>query len=260
MWVVQIDPVAFYVFGWPVRWYGLSYMLSFMMVDAIGRRIAHHHFISRKIFDASLTCSILGVIIGGRLGHVLFYDFSLIWKNPTEIFAIWMGGMSFHGGFLGVAVALWIASGRNVKVFWHLSDIAARLTPIGLFFGRIANFINQELCGRMTNVPWAVVFTEYDANPRHPSQLYEAFLEGVVLFFLCHFMAKNKQYLHKTGIISLFFVFFYGVMRFIIEFLRDPVDGFVLDGLLTWGQILSVPMILSPVILLYYFKLKKQKI
>lgn len=243
----QIDPVAFSMGPLDVRWYGLAYLAGFLLawryclyLAGLDKEIRP----SRQDVDDFLPWAIIGVLLGGRLGYVLFYKPSYYLQNPQDILKIWEGGMAFHGGALGVIAALFVYP--YVKGFsrLRLADIVCAGVPIGLFFGRIANFINGELYGRVSNVPWAMVFPHAGPQPRHPSQLYEAFLEGLVLFALLFVLIKSSFIRNRPGIVSGTFLAGYGIFRGAVEFARQPDDylGFVL-GPLSMGQILSLPMI-----------------
>jgi phosphatidylglycerol:prolipoprotein diacylglycerol transferase len=200
---------------------------------------------------------ILGLMIGARLGYVLFYDLKMYLSNPLEIFAIWHGGMSFHGGLIGVLVVGILFSWKNKKSFWKLADLFIVTAPIGLGLGRIGNFINGELYGRVTQVPWGMIFLKGGPLPRHPSQLYESALEGGVLFLILWFMKDKK--LPVGGLLAVF-VFLYGVFRFFVEFFRepDPQVGFVL-GPLTMGQILTSFMIIGGIVLFLYLSRREKR-
>ena len=255
-----IDPIAFQIGPLAVRWYALAYLAGFLL----GWRYAL--YLTRRALAANpearptpqeadefLTWAVLGVIIGGRLGYTLFYNFGYFAAHPLEIVAIWQGGMSFHGGLLGVIVAiLWYSRRRGFNPL-RLSDLVAGATPIGLFFGRIANFINGELWGRTTEVSWGVVFPGGGPDPRHPSQLYEAALEGLVLFAIIAFLAHRTTAMAKTGLLTGVFLFFYGLFRFLVEFVREPDAqlGFLWLGA-TMGQLLSLPMIAFGAWLVWY--------
>jgi phosphatidylglycerol:prolipoprotein diacylglycerol transferase len=185
----------------------------------------------------------IGVILGGRIGYVLFYQFDFYLDNPANILKVWHGGMSFHGGFIGVLVATGLFAKKNNISFFQITDILACATPIGLFFGRIANFINAELYGRVTDVPWAVIFPDGTGLPRHPSQLYEAFLEGLVLFIVLFALAHSKKIARCTGFLSGIFLMEYATFRFLVEFVRKPDDQLGLYfEMLTMGQLLCIPM------------------
>jgi phosphatidylglycerol:prolipoprotein diacylglycerol transferase len=246
----QIDPVAIHLGPLGIHWYGLMYLIGFMSVLYLGKwRVRQNpkNGWEASDIDDILFFGALGVIFGGRLGYVVFYQPAYFIQHPLEIFALWQGGMSFHGGFLGVLVAMWFFArklskeGRG-KNWLSIMDFVAPLVPIGLGAGRMGNFINGELWGRATDLPWGMVFPMVDEMPRHPSQLYEFGLEGVALFtFLWWYSSK----LRPTGAVSALFLIGYGASRFLVEFAREP-DSFL--GLLSlgmsMGQWLSLPMIL----------------
>ena len=239
----DIDPVAFSIGPLAVRWYGLMYLLGFGLAWWLGtRRIdAGRAPIDRRQFDDLIFYAVLGVILGGRLGYVLFYKPGYYASHPLEIPAVWQGGMSFHGGMLGVIAAMWLAARKQKVDFLRLTDFIAPLCPLGLAAGRMGNFINGELWGRPTDLPWGMVFRNAGGVPRHPSQLYEFALEGVTLFVLLWwFSAKPRQ----RGEVSALFLIGYGCLRFLAEFAREPDSflGFLALGM-TMGQWLCVPMI-----------------
>jgi phosphatidylglycerol:prolipoprotein diacylglycerol transferase len=243
----QIDPVAISLGPLSVHWYGLMYLLGFALFVLLGRyRINRNPQgpFTHEMLDDALFYGMLGVVLGGRLGHVLFYQLGYYLEHPLQIFAVWEGGMSFHGGFLGVFAAMIILA-RKYKLSWlTVTDFVIPLIPPGLGAGRIGNFINAELWGRPTDMPWGMVFPYVDELPRHPSQLYQAALEGVVLFaFIWLYSAKPCA----TGAVTGMFMIGYGVLRSFAEFFREPEDGFmgVLTLGVTMGQWLSIPMILA---------------
>jgi phosphatidylglycerol:prolipoprotein diacylglycerol transferase len=214
------------------------------------------HDLSRDFLDSLYTFIVLGLIIGARLGYVVFYNLSFYIRNPLDIFALWEGGMSFHGGLIGSVLAgIWCCK-RSEKDPWQVADLVTSTAPIGLGFGRLGNFINGELYGRVTDVPWAMVFPAGGPLPRHPSELYEFFLEGVVLFTIL-WVAKDR--IRTTGVLTSLFIALYGVFRFAVEFFRepDPQLGFVL-GPFTMGQVLSASMALAGALLLCQ-RLKKTR-
>lgn len=247
----QFDPIAFSLGPLAMRWYGLMYLVGFVAALWLGRRRALRDAWrgwSIRDVDDALFYVVLGVILGGRLGYVLFYKLDYYAANPLEIFYIWQGGMSFHGGLVGVIVATWLFCRRRGLAFWPVIDFAAPLVPIGLAAGRIGNFINGELWGRPTDVPWAMVFPQVDALPRHPSQLYEFGLEGLALFAILWTFGGRPR---PMGAVSGLFLAGYGVARFVVEYAREP-DAFLgtLAFGLSMGQWLSVPMIAAGVIMM----------
>lgn len=242
------DPVALRLGPLELRWYGIMYMLAFVCAWLLARRRTARPGYGpcpgwdRRQLDDLLTWSMLGVIVGGRLGYVLFYDLPTYLADPLEIFRIWNGGMSFHGGLLGVLAAFWRYARESGRGFLQVSDFAAPLVPPGLFFGRLGNFINGELWGRASEMPWAVVFPGAGPEPRHPSQLYEAVLEGLVLFVILWMFSSRRR---PEGAVSGLFALSYGVFRFCVEFVRMPDAnlGYLAFGWLTMGQLLCVPLI-----------------
>lgn len=243
-----VDPVAIEIGPLAIRWYALAYLAGFILGWRYCLRLAGADAAppTRRDVDDFLTWAVIGVILGGRLGYVLFYNLPYYAENPLQALAIWRGGMSFHGGLLGVvaAVALF-ARVRSIPVL-ALGDVIAAAAPIGLFFGRIANFVNAELYGRTTDVPWGVVFPNGGPEPRHPSQLYEAFLEGLVLFAVLWFLARRPEIRARHGLLAGVFFAGYGTARIVVEFFREPDAqlGFLLGGHATMGQLLSLPMVL----------------
>ena len=248
----QIDPIAFAIGPLAVRWYGLMYLAGFALGWWLGlRRIARGAApVTRQQFDDLLFLTVLGVIFGGRLGYVLFYKPLHYAANPLEIFAIWQGGMSFHGGLLGVMLAMAFAAWRHRIDYLRLMDFVAPLVPPGIAAGRMGNFINGELWGRVTDVPWGMVFRGAGDAPRHPSQLYQFALEGVALFVLLWWYSAKPR---PRGAVCAMFLVGYGVFRFIAEFAREP-DAFLgtLALGMTMGQWLSLPMIAGGLGLLWW--------
>ncbi len=253
----QIDPVLFQWGFFAVRWYSLAYIFGILGAWQLARRMSihsHSTFTPLKMDDFLMWVTI-GIVAGGRLGYVLFYNFRYFCENPMKILAVWEGGMSFHGGLLGVIVAtILFAKKRQVSIL-TMGDILACVTPIGLFLGRLANFVNGELFGRVSHaVPWVMVFPQGGPEPRHPSQLYEAACEGIVLFVVLNilwwFFPKYRQ---RKGFLSGMFLLLYGIMRLGLEFFREPDFqlGFIFEYI-TMGQILCLPMILFGILLLNY--------
>ena len=240
MFINNFNPVAIQIFSIEIRWYSLAYIFGILIGWLYCKKILIKDKNISKLFDDLISYLIIGIILGGRLGYVIFYNLEYFLSNPIEILMIWHGGMSFHGGLLGVLASTIIyAKKHNVNKFIFL-DLIAGSAPIGIFLGRIANFVNSELYGRETNILWSVIFTKIDNITRHPSQIYEALLEGVILFFILFFFIK-KNYLLKPGLISSLFLIFYSLFRFLVEFFRVPDEqvGFIYLNL-TIGQIISL--------------------
>ena len=208
MFINNFDPVAFQIMSFEIRWYSLAYILGIIIGWILCKKIFIKNSDINQKFDDYITYLIIGIIIGGRLGYVLFYNFNYYINNIVDIFKIWQGGMSFHGGLLGILVASIFFAKKNNQDAFVYTDLVSLVAPIGIFFGRLANFINSELYGKVTEVPWAVTFVQVDNLSRHPSQLYEAIFEGIILFvLLLHF--RNKNFLAKPGLISGLFLIFY---------------------------------------------------
>lgn len=248
----QFDPVAIHLGPFGIHWYGLMYLLGFVTFIWLGRlrlKKLNRPAWNNQFLDDILFYAVLGVVLGGRLGEVLFYNPGYYFSHPTKILAVWEGGMSFHGGFLGVLIAMALFT-RARKIQWlALMDFIAPLVPPGLAFGRLGNFINGELWGRPTDASWGMIFPNVDNLPRHPSQLYEFALEGVALFFILWIFSHKPR---PVGSISGLFLIGYGSFRFIGEFARTPDDG--IFGLMTFGvsmgQWLSLPMVLVGIVIL----------
>jgi len=242
-----IDPVLISVGPLAIRWYALAYLAAFVLGWRYCLFLARQNAAgpTPEHYDDFVTWAIIGTVLGGRIGYVLFYQFDYYLSAPLEALKIWHGGMSFHGGMLGVILAAYLFVRSRKIPFFAFSDLLAVVTPIGLFLGRIANFINGELFGRTTDVAWAVVFPRGGELPRHPSQLYEATLEGIVLFIILSLLARSTRIRNCYGFISGSFLVGYGVFRFIVEFFREPDEqlGFLFAGA-TMGQLLCLPMIL----------------
>lgn len=247
----DIDPVALAIGPLEIRWYALAYLAGILLgwryaLYLAGLKGEGKRNITAAVIDDFLPWAIIGVIVGGRLGYVLFYQLEMYLADPLEIIKVWHGGMSFHGGAAGVFVAMAVYSWRHKLSFLRLTDIVACVVPIGLFFGRVANFINGELFGRVTSGPLGMVFPGGGLLPRHPSQLYEAALEGLVLGLVLLFFVHRAAIRARPGLLTGMFIAGYGLARFTIEFFRepDPQIGYIADWL-TMGQILSLPMVIG---------------
>jgi len=244
----QIDPVIFEIGPLAIRWYSLAYVAGIIIgciyADWLNKKPPINKNI--KIFDDFMTWAVIGIILGGRLGYVLFYNFGYYINNLSDVLKVWEGGMSFHGGFLGVMIACIIYCRRNNIVLFQVFDLVACAAPIGLFFGRIANFINGELYGRVTDSSLGMIFPHGGNFPRHPSQLYEAALEGALLFIILFILVNYSKARMHAGVVSGVFLMGYGLSRVIIENFREPdVQIGFLFGNVTTGQLLSVPMVLA---------------
>ncbi len=247
----DIDPVAVHLGPLKVHWYGLMYLIGFAAAWWLGRRrLRLFPYLNAQDLSDLVFYAALGVILGGRLGYILFYDFSAYLAEPLNILKIWQGGMSFHGGLLGVITAMALFARRRGRRFFEIADFTAPLIPLGLGAGRLGNFINGELWGRVTDVPWAMVFPDPRAGglPRHPSQLYEMLLEGVLLFIILWLYARKPR---PTMAVSALFLLGYGTFRFLAEFARTPDEqlGFIAGGWLTMGQLLCLPMLAAGAVL-----------
>ncbi|MBD5405464.1 prolipoprotein diacylglyceryl transferase [bacterium] len=244
----NISPIAFYFLGLPVRWYALAYIAGFLISFYLIKYFLRHNTnntVSYRNLDDLFTYMIFGIILGGRLGYVLFYNFTYYLSNPLEILQIWHGGMSFHGGLIGSITALFLWCKRYKKNFLYMSDILCTCAPIGLFFGRIANFINGELYGRITTSKLGIIFPNTNGLPRYPSQLFEALTEGLILFIILMCLRRLKNIRNRYGLIAFIFVGGYAISRIIVENFREPDEqiGFI-SAHITMGQILSTPMLL----------------
>ena len=250
----SIDPVLISLGFLDIRWYSLSYIFTFIFGSILIKKLNKKSLnnLSDVQIDKFFVWAVVGVIIGGRVGYVLFYQLQLFFLDPLYIFQIWKGGMSFHGGLIGMILAIYLFAKQNNLSFFYLSDLVSIVAPIGLFLGRISNFINTELYGRVTDFPFAFIYPLIDNNPRHPSQLYEAFFEGVVLFIILYliFIKNSKKY--TAGIISAYFLILYSIFRFLIEFLREPDShlGLFLNYF-SMGQILCIPILFAGMLIFF---------
>lgn len=248
-----VDPVALPLGPISIRWYALAYVAGILIGWWLAARLVTREALfgaarppTRRDLDDLILWIALGIVLGGRIVFVLFYNLPYYIENPIEIPQVWHGGMAFHGGAAGIALAAYLFARTRSLSFLTLMDVVAAVAPVGIFFGRIANFVNDELWGRVTDVPWAVLFPRGGYLPRHPSQLYEAVLEGLVLFLVLMWLVHRRRALATPGLVTGVFVLGYGIARFIVEFFRepDPQLGYLAFGL-TMGQILSAPMILA---------------
>lgn len=253
----HIDPIIVSLGPLSLRWYGLMYLIGFVAAFWLaGRRLNRTHWTKEQLSDM-LFWGFLGVILGGRVGYVFFYQFATFLDDPLYLFKIWTGGMSFHGGLLGVICALWLFARKTQSHLLTVGDFVAPLVPIGLGAGRIGNFINAELWGRTTDVPWAVIFPNAGNLPRHPSQLYEFALEGLVLFFVLWLYSSKPR---PRGAVSGLFLLGYGAFRFIIEYFREPDQHIGLyHDFISQGQILSLPMVIGGLALIIWAYQSKAK-
>jgi len=258
MFINNFDPVAFQIMSFEIRWYSLAYIAGIIIGWLLCKKVFIRKSDINEKFDDYITYLVIGIIIGGRLGYIIFYNFSYYINNFFDIFKVWEGGMSFHGGLIGIIVASILFSKKHNQDSFLYMDLVSLVAPIGIFFGRLANFINSELYGTPTDIPWAVTFIQVDNLSRHPSQLYEAILEGVILFIILMYF-KNKDYLKKPGLVSGLFLIFYSIFRFFIEFVRVPDEqiGYLIFKL-SMGQIISLIFFVIGIILFYLKNENKQ--
>jgi len=251
MFINNFDPVAFNLFSLEIRWYSLSYIFGIIIAWVYCKKFLIKDNKILHLFDDLISYLIIGLILGGRLGYVVIYNFDYYVKNLLEILMIWNGGMSFHGGLVGVIIATYIFSKKNNINTFSFLDLISMSAPIGIFLGRISNFINSELYGRKTDFTWAVKFEKIDNISRHPSQIYEAIFEGIILFLLLNYLFK-KYFYKSPGLISALFLIFYSSFRFFIEYTREPdiQIGYFLFNL-TLGQMLSLLFLIFGVFLFY---------
>lgn len=251
----SIDPIAFHLGPLQIHWYGLMYLLAFLAAYGLACwRVQRYHLAwTKEEISDLIFYGALGVILGGRIGYMLFYNTQELLQDPMSLFKVWQGGMSFHGGLLGVVFALLFFSWRFKKSFLAVGDFVAPLVPLGLGAGRIGNFINGELWGRVTDVPWAMIYPPIDQQPRHPSQLYELGLEGIILFILVWSYAAKPR---PVGRVSAVFLIGYSLARLIVECFRQPDEqlGYIAFGWLTMGQLLSLPMLILGIGLFWWAK------
>ena len=250
MFINNFDPVALQIFSFEIRWYSLAYIIGILFGWIVGKRFFITNSVLKQTFDDFITYSILAIILGGRLGYVLLYNPKYYFYNFLDIFKIWEGGMSFHGGLIGVILASIIFAKKNNQNPYNYLDVVSIVAPIGIFFGRIANFINSELYGHETNLPWSVKFIQIDNLNRHPSQLYEAIFEGIILFLILIYFRK-KGFMKIPGLISSLFLIFYSFFRFVIEFFRVPDEqlGYLYFNL-SMGQIMSLTFFIAGIYLM----------
>ena len=263
----NFSPVLIDLGIFEIRWYSMAYILGIILGWIYAKRIIYktsnneYNFLSIKKsqFDDIIIYLVLGIIIGGRLGYVIFYNFEYYSQNTLKIFEIWQGGMSFHGGLLGVIIAIFIFTKNTNSNFFKFSDIVCCVAPIGIFFGRIANFINGELYGKASNLPWAVIFPQGGNIGRHPSQIYEAILEGVILFILINFIALKKKLIFKTGYVSGLFLIFYSIARIAGENFREPDSHLgYLFNFFSMGSMLSLITFISGCIIIFLINKNEQ--
>ena len=258
MFINNFDPVAFQIMSFEIRWYSLAYIAGIIIGWLLCKKILIQKSDINEKFDDYITYLVIGMIIGGRLGYIIFYNFSYYINNFFDIFKVWEVVMSFHGGLIGIIIASILFSKKHDHDSFLYMDLVSLVAPIGIFFGRLANFINSELYGTPTDIPWAVTFIQVDNLSRHPSQLYEAILEGIILFIILMYF-KNKDYLKKPGLISGLFLIFYSIFRFFIEFVRVPDEqlGHLIFEL-SMGQIISLIFFVIGIILFYLKNENKQ--
>ena len=258
MFTHNLDPILINLGFISLRWYSLAYIFGILIGWWYGKKIIkkfknkYGNFLADD-FDDLITYLIFGIVIGGRVGYVIFYNLNYYIENPLDIIKIWQGGMSFHGALIGIIIGTFFFSYRRDKNALFFLDIIACVSPIGIFFGRIANFINGELVGKISSMPWSVIFPNVDMMPRHPSQIYEAILEGIILFLIVNFFINKKEYI--IGTCSYVFLINYGVLRIVSEFFREPdlQLGYIFN-IASMGSILSFVMFLSGIAMFYIVK------
>ena len=249
----SIDPVIVSLGYFDIRWYSIAYVLGFIIGSIFIKYLNKQklNLLTDKQIDNFFIWAVIGVIIGGRLGYVIFYQTSYMYLDPLYIFKIWTGGMSFHGGLLGIIISIYAFCRNHNIPFFYLSDLVSIVAPIGLFFGRIANFINTELYGRVTDFSIAMIYPKIDLQPRHPSQIYEAIMEGIVIFIILMIFFYKTKSNPSTGKISGLFLILYSIFRFLIEFMREPDSHIgLIFGIASMGQILSIPLLLAGILIM----------
>jgi phosphatidylglycerol:prolipoprotein diacylglycerol transferase len=265
--VHNFDPILIDLGLFQIRWYSVAYILGIVIGWVYANKIIKvttinkYNFtqIKTSVFDDLIIFLVLGIIVGGRLGYVFFYNFEYYTQNFLEIFKIWHGGMSFHGGLLGAIASIIIFSKKSKTNFFKLADIVSCVAPIGIFLGRVSNFINGELYGKISNLPWAIIFPDAGNIPRHPSQIYEAILEGIILFILINYLALKKKLLFKAGYISCIFLVFYSALRIFSEVFRQPdVHLGYFFNYFSIGVILSSVTFLAGCFIIFFVKNNEQ--
>ena len=263
----NFDPVLIDLGFFQIKWYSIAYIMGIILgwmyavkiIKKTQNNTQNFEPIKRSDFDDLVIYLVLGIILGGRLGYVIFYNLEYYIQNSFEIFKLWQGGMSFHGGLIGVIVAIFIFSKNKNTNFFKYSDIVACVAPIGIFLGRIANFINGELFGKISTLPWAVIFPNGGNIARHPSQIYEAILEGLVLFILINFLALKKHLIIKTGYVSSFFLISYSILRIFSENFREPDQHLgYLFNYFSMGTLLSILTLISGFLIIFFIKKNEQ--
>jgi phosphatidylglycerol---prolipoprotein diacylglyceryl transferase len=259
MFVHDFNPILVDIGPISIRWYSLAYIFGILLGLYYGKYLIKNLStkikVSEKNLDDYLIWAVIGIVLGGRIGYVFFYNFTYYFENPVEILKIWNGGMSFHGGLIGIILSSFLFSKKNDISFWSLTDLIACISPIGIFFGRIANFINAELVGKVSNLPWSFIFPQYDQLPRHPSQIYEALLEGLLLFIIINLLIRKTNI--PTGYLSILFLILYSTFRVIGEIFREPDQqlGYLFFGI-SMGSILSIITIMIASIFIFFFNKK----
>ena len=259
----DISPIIFEIGPIAIRWYSLAYLVGIVVawLLATWNIKKYKSVVTKEMLEDLAFYSTLGIILGGRLGYVLFYGGDMFWKNPLQILAIWQGGMSFHGALLGVIVGILFCARKNKVGYFVMNDLVALYAPIGIFLGRLANFVNDELWGRVTDVAWAVKFPSGGYLPRHPSQLYEALAEGLLMFVILNILWQFKWVRERRGFVSCMFAIIYAVSRMVMEQFREPDAhlGFFF-GSFTMGQLLSMPLLLAGIGFGLWLSLRKPKL